>query len=80
VTGESTFLLDRQVTKRWDGFAEYAGDFPERGEPRHLLHFGATYKCTRRQQIDIHAGFGFASAADHLIGVGYSFWIQAIRH
>ncbi len=41
LTGESTFLLDRQLTKPMDGFIEYAGDFPQRGGPRHLLHFGA---------------------------------------
>jgi len=38
VTGESTFLVDRQLTKPWDAFVEYAGDFPELGGPRHLLH------------------------------------------
>jgi outer membrane putative beta-barrel porin/alpha-amylase len=26
VTGEFTFLLDRQLTKPWDAFVEYAGD------------------------------------------------------
>src|ERR1700691_4244485 len=33
VTGESTFLVDRQLTKPWDAFIEYAGDFPENGGP-----------------------------------------------
>jgi hypothetical protein len=28
LTGESTFLLDRQLTKPMDAFVEYAGDFP----------------------------------------------------
>ena len=40
VTGETTFLMDRQLTKTWDAFVEYAGDFPEQGGPRHLMHFG----------------------------------------
>ncbi len=31
VTGESTLLFDRQLTKPWDAFIEYAGDFPEVG-------------------------------------------------
>jgi Putative MetA-pathway of phenol degradation len=29
VVGESTFLVDRQLTKAWDAFTEYAGDFPQ---------------------------------------------------
>jgi Putative MetA-pathway of phenol degradation len=56
VTGESTFLLDRQLTKPWDAFVEYAGDFPENGGPRHLLHFGTALKITKQQQIDFHVG------------------------
>ena len=79
-TGESTFLLDRQLTKPMDAFVEYAGDFPRRGGPRHLLHFGAAYKIAPRQQIDVHIGIGLSSAAiDHFIGIGYSFRFQAFR-
>ena len=80
LTGESTFLLDRQLTKPMDAFVEYAGDFPERGGPRHLLHFGAAYKIAPRQQLDIHYGVGLSSAAiDHFIGIGYSFRFHAVR-
>jgi hypothetical protein len=80
LTGESTFLLDRQLTKPLDAFVEYAGDFPQRGGPRHLLHFGAAYKITPRNQLDIHYGIGLSSAAvDHFIGIGYSFRFQAVR-
>ncbi len=80
VTGESTFLFDRQLTKPWDAFVEYAGDFPEVGGPRHLLHFGTALKIGKQQQIDFHVGVGLSSAAvDHLIGIGYSFRIQAMR-
>jgi hypothetical protein len=80
LTGESTFLFDRQLTKASDGFIEYAGDFPQRGGPRHLLHFGAAYKIAPRQQLDIHFGTGLSSAAiDHFIGIGYSFRLQALR-
>jgi Putative MetA-pathway of phenol degradation len=77
LTGESTFLLDRQITNPLDAFIEYAGDFPERGGPRHLLHFGAAYKITPRNQIDVHYGIGLSSAAvDHFVGIGYSFRFQ----
>jgi len=78
LTGECTFLLDRQLAKSSDGFVEYAGDVPQRGGPRHLLHFGAAYRITTRQQLDLHFGIGLSSAAiDHFIGIGYSF--QALR-
>jgi hypothetical protein len=78
LTGESTFLFDRQITGPWDAFVEYAGDFPERGGPRHLLHFGTAYKLAPLQQIDFHVGAGLSRAAvDHFIGVGYSFRFQA---
>jgi len=80
LTGESTVLFDRQLTKPWDAFVEYAGDFPEVGGPRHLLHFGTALKITRQQQIDFHVGVGLSSAAvDHLVGIGYSFRFDAIR-
>jgi len=77
VTGETTFLIDRQLTKAWDAFVEYAGDFPEQGGPRHLVHFGTAFKPTPHQQIDLHVGWGLSSAAvDHFVGVGYSFRLQ----
>lgn len=77
VTGETTFLFDRQLTARWDAFAEYAGDFPEQGGPRHLLHFGTAYKLAPEQQLDFHVGVGLSAAAvDHFIGIGYSFRLQ----
>ena len=63
-----------------DAFIEYAGDFPQRDGPRHLLHFGAAYKITPHHQVDIHYGIGLSSAAiDHFIGIGYSFRFQAFR-
>jgi hypothetical protein len=74
VTGETTYLIDRQLTKSWDAFAEYAGDFPEHGGPRHLAHFGTAYKLSPHHQLDLHAGWGLSAAAvDRFVGVGYSF-------
>jgi hypothetical protein len=81
VTGETTFLMDRQLTKTWDAFVEYAGDFAENGGPRHLLHIGTTYRPRPQQQVDFHFGIGLSSATvDHFIGVGYSFRLQALHH
>jgi hypothetical protein len=79
-TGETTVLIDRSFGKGVDGFVEYQGDFPERGGPRNLVNFGATWKVTPRQQLDFHAGVGLSSAApDHYFGFGYSFRLQ-VRH
>ncbi len=48
LTGESTFMLDRQLTGPWDAFVEYVGDFPERGGSRQVLHFGTALKLGKR--------------------------------
>jgi hypothetical protein len=78
-TGESTFLIDRQLTGPWDAFLEYVGDFPERGGPRHELHFGTAIKLAAHHQLDFHYGVGLSRAAtDHFIGIGYSFRFQAL--
>lgn len=80
VTGETTFLMDRQLSKNCDAFIEYAGDFPEQGGPRHLAHFGTAFRPTPHQQLDVHVGVGLSSAAvEHFIGVGYSFRLQMIH-
>jgi len=80
-TGETTFLLDRQLAKNWDAFAEYAGDFPQAGGPRHLLHLGTSVRVTSNQQIDLHVGVGLSAAApDHFVGVGYSFRVPVFAH
>jgi len=77
VTGETTFLVDRQLTKTWDAYVEYAGSLPQQGGPRHLLHFGTAYKPAPQHQLDFHVGVGLSrSAVDHFVGVGYSFRLQ----
>jgi hypothetical protein len=80
-TGETSFLIDRQLTTTWDAFVEYVGDFPSRGGPRHLIHFGTACKLRPQQQLDFHGGAGLSSATvDHFIGIGYSFRLQAFHH
>ena len=80
LTGQASFLLDRQFTGRWDGFVEYGGEFPQRGSPQHVLHGGTAFKITSNQQLDFHVGVGLSSAAvDHFIGFGYSFQFQGHR-
>lgn len=79
-TGETTFLFDHQLTKVWDAFVEYVGDFPQAGGPRHLIHFGTAFKPTPHQQFDLHLGLGQSAATvDHFIGIGYSFRFQVLR-
>ncbi len=82
LTGEATFLMDRQLTGPWDAFVEYVGDFPERGGTRQLIHFGSALKLGKRQQqqLDFHFGVGLTPAAvNHFIGVGYSFRFNAFH-
>ncbi len=82
LTGEATFLLDRQFTSRWDAFVEYVGDFPERGGTRQFVQLGSALKLgkSQQQQLDMHLGVGLTSAAvNHFIGVGYSFRFQTFR-
>jgi hypothetical protein len=78
-TGQASFLIDRQLTSRWDAFLEYGGYYPERGGAQQILHTGTSFKVTNNQQLDFHAGFGLSSAAvDHFVGFGYSFQFRAI--
>jgi len=80
LTGQPSFLFDRQITNRWDAFIEYVGEFPQRGTPQHLLHLGTAFKITPNQQFDFHVGLGLSSAAvDHFIGLGYSFQARMIH-
>lgn len=79
-TSETTFVFDHQLTKPWDAFVEYAGDFPDRGGSRQLLHFGSAYKITARQQLDFQLAAGLSRAApDMFVGVGYSFLLRIAK-
>lgn len=80
LTGQASALVDRQITSVWDAFLEYAGWFPQRGGPEHVLHTGTSYKITSNQQLDFHFGVGLSSAApDHFVGFGYSFQFRTYR-
>jgi hypothetical protein len=80
LTGQASFLIDRQITGPWDAFIEYGGEFPERGGPTHIVHTGTSFKITPNQQIDFHVGFGVSAAAPgHFIGFGYSLQFDALH-
>ena len=71
---QATFYIEKQITEEWDAFAEYAGDFSQRGSPNEIAHFGTAYRIAPRQQVDFHFGFGVSNAAPkHFFAVGYSF-------
>jgi hypothetical protein len=73
-TRETTFAFDRQLTKPWDAFIEYAGDFPKNGGSRQLLHLGSSYKLAPHHQLDFQVAAGLSrSAPDRFVGFGYSF-------
>jgi Putative MetA-pathway of phenol degradation len=63
LTGQASFLLDRQIDSQWDAFIEYSGEFLQRGGPQHILHIGTAFKITSNQQLDFHFGVGLSSAA-----------------
>jgi hypothetical protein len=77
LTGESTFYIEKQITRPWDAFAEYGGDFAQRGGAKEVAHFGTAYKIAPKNQIDFHFGFGLSHAAvGRFFAVGYSFRID----
>jgi hypothetical protein len=76
-TGQASIYLDRQLTAPWDAYAEYSGDYPQRGGPVHWIDFGMAYKISPHQQLDVHGGVGLSAAApDYSIGAGYSVRFQ----
>jgi hypothetical protein len=77
---EPTFYLERQLTKPWDAFVEYAGDYLQRGGSKQILHFGTAFKITPVHQVDFHFGFGLNSATPaHFFAIGYSFRLDHLR-
>jgi hypothetical protein len=76
---EPTFYIEREITKPWQAFAEYAGDFAQRGGPKEIAHIGTSYRLTARQQVDFHFGFGVSrSTPSHFPAMGYSIRIDRL--
>lgn len=68
------------LTKPWDAFVEYAGDYFQRGESKEILHFGTAYKITPARQVDFHFGFGLNDVTQaHFFAVGYAFRFDYLR-
>jgi hypothetical protein len=79
LTWESTLYIEKTITKPWDAFVEYAGDFAQRGGSKQIAHIGTAYRITPRQQVDFHFGFGLShDAPNRFFAVGYSFRIDKL--
>ena len=74
LTWETTFYLEREVTRHADVFLEYGDDYSPPGASRQVIHSGAAYRFGPRHQIDVHFGFGLShTAPQQFFAAGYSF-------
>jgi hypothetical protein len=74
LTAETTFYLEREVTRRADVFLEYGDHYSQLAASLQVIHSGAAYRITPRHQIDVHFGFGLSHAApQQFFAAGYSF-------
>ena len=78
-TFEPTLSLERDIGRTHDVFVEYVGDYPNHARPSQILDAGGSWRVTRLEQIDFHAGFGLnSSSPDHFLGIGYSFRLDGL--
>ena len=78
-TFEPTLSLERDLGPTHDLFVEYVGDYPNHARPAQILDGGGSWRLTRLQQLDFHAGFGLnSSSPDHFFGIGYSFRLDGL--
>ena len=79
LTWEPTFVLQRDLSRSLDVFAEYGGDYPQRGGARQTIHFGTAYRINSTNQLDFHFGFGLSSSTPRsFFAVGYSFRVDRL--
>jgi hypothetical protein len=77
-TFEPTLSLEREFGSHGDGFAEYVADYDHQ-RPSHLLDGGGSWRFSKTQELDFHAGFGLnRSTVDHYFGIGYSFRLDGL--
>lgn len=73
VQWQPDFMLGRNIGSKTSVFIEYGGFYTTKTLPQSIIHFGAVYKVTPRQQVDVHFGFGMNQAAPSaFVGTGYS--------
>jgi len=79
LTWEPTFVLQRDLSRSLDVFAEYGGNYPQRGGATQTIHFGTAYRINSTNQVDFHFGFGLSSSTPHsFFAVGYSFRVDRL--
>ncbi|MBA3994886.1 MAG: hypothetical protein C0469_15305 [Cyanobacteria bacterium DS2.3.42] len=76
---QQTAMLCRSIGRKTNVFVEYGGFFTRELPPINFAHFGAEYKITPRNQVDLHFGFGLnRDAPTAFLGGGYSFRIDKL--
>jgi hypothetical protein len=72
-TVEPTFVVGRELGADAELFVEYVGDIAPNAPASQLINTGGALRLTPTQQVDFHAGFGFAGDAPRwFVGIGYS--------
>jgi hypothetical protein len=78
-TWEPTLYVERQITKPWDAFLEYGGDYAQYGGSKQVAHIGTAFKITPTNQVDFHLGFGMSHATPgRFFAIGYSFRVDRL--
>ena len=77
---QSSLVLNRSWGRQKNVFIEYVADVFEHGPMSNIIHFGAAYRPTRRQQMDVQFGFRMNNAAPiAFFGFGYSFLLGSLN-
>ena len=76
---ETTFVLEKKLTRQFSLFTEYVGDYPQGATPSQIWNSGVVYHLTKTQQIDFHLAVGLNhNAPSYIAGAGYSFRIDGL--
>jgi hypothetical protein len=76
---EATFVLEKNLTERFNLFTEYVGDYPQGSIPSQLWNSGGVFHLTRTQQIDFHFAVGLDhNSPSYIVGLGYSFRVDGL--
>jgi len=77
---QNSIVLNRSWGRQKNVFIEYVGDVFQYGHMSNLIHFGAAYRPTRRQQMNVQFGFRMNQAAPiAFFGFGYSFLLGSLN-
>jgi hypothetical protein len=78
---ETTFVVEKKLTERFNVFTEYVGDYPQGQSPIQTWNSGGVYHLTKTQQLDFHFALGLNhNAPTYMVGLGYSFRVDELFH